>query len=70
MVMNNWLTMIYEHAKIQELRMNFPYPDVWDLLPIAILCVISIFCTVLWLLVIWEYMWLKNKKRCITEDHR
>jgi hypothetical protein len=41
--MSNWLTMISEHAKVKELGLDFSYTDVWDLLPIVILCVISIF---------------------------
>ena len=60
--MSNWLTLISEHAKIEELGLDFSYPDVWDLLPVAILCVISILFTVLWLLAVWEYVRLKDRR--------
>lgn len=61
--MNKCLVLISEHAKIEELGLDFSYPDVWDLLPVAILCVISILFTVLWLLTVWEYVWLKYRRR-------
>ena len=35
-VMSKCLVLISEHAKIEELGLDFPYPDVWDLLPVAI----------------------------------
>jgi len=66
--MSNWLVLISEHAKIEELGLDFSYPDVWDLLPVAILCVISILFTVLWLLAVWEYVWLKDRQRDATND--
>ena len=57
-VMRKCLVLISEHAKIEELGLDFPYPDVWDLLPVVILCGISILLTVLWLLAVCEYVWL------------
>jgi len=54
--MSKCLVLISESVKIEELGLDFPYPDVWVLLPVAILCVISILFTVLWLLAIWEYV--------------
>lgn len=46
-VMSKCLVLISENAKIVELGLDFSYPDVWDLLPVAILCGISILFTVL-----------------------
>ena len=60
--MSNWVAMITEYTKVEELRLDFFYPDVWNLLPIAVLCVISILFTVLWLLAIWEYVRLKGRQ--------
>ena len=60
--MSNWLKVISEHAKIEELGLDFPYPDVWDLLPVAIICGISILFTVMWLLAVWEYVRLKDRR--------
>jgi len=48
-VMSKCLLLISERAKIEELGLDFSYPDVWDLLPVTILCGISILFTVLWL---------------------
>ena len=44
-VMSNCFVLTSEHTKIEELGLDFPYPDVWDLLPIAILCVTAILFT-------------------------
>ena len=64
--MGKFLVLISEHAKVDELGLDFSYPDVWDLLPVAILvavlCVISILFTVLWLLAVWEYVRLKDRR--------
>ncbi|MHC4215642.1 MAG: hypothetical protein ACYSWP_20020 [Planctomycetota bacterium] len=61
--MNKFLVSISEHAKYEEMGLSFPYPDIWDLLPVAILCGISILFTVLWLLAVWEYAWLRDRQR-------
>jgi hypothetical protein len=61
-VMSKCLVLISERAKFEELRLDFSYPDVGDLLPVAILCVISILFTVLWLLVVWEYIRLRDRQ--------
>lgn len=55
------LMMISESAKVEKPGLNFTYPDVWDLWLVAILCVISILFTALWLLVVWEYVRLKGR---------
>jgi len=65
-VMSMCLVLISERAKIEELGLDFSYPDVWDLLPVAILCVISILFTVLWLLAVWEYVRLKDRRQHAT----
>jgi hypothetical protein len=62
--------LISEHARIEELGLDLPNPDVWDLLPVAILCGISILFTILWLLAVWEYVWLRDRKQFITEDNK
>ncbi len=62
-VMSKCLVLISERAKFEELRLDFSYPDVWDLLPVAILCGISILLTALWLLTIWVYVLLKDRQQ-------
>ena len=59
--MSKCLVLISERVEVEELVLGFSYPDVWDLLPVAILFVISILFTVLWLLAVWEYMRLKDR---------
>ncbi len=61
-VMSKCLVLIYERAKVEELELDFSYPDVWDLLPVVILCVISILFTVFCLLAVWEYVRLKDRR--------
>jgi hypothetical protein len=65
-VMSKCLVLISERVKVEELGLDFSYPDVWDLLPVAILCVISILFTVLWLLAVWEYVRLRDIRRHAT----
>jgi len=36
-VMSKYLVLISEYAKVEELGLDFSYPDVEDLLPIAII---------------------------------
>ena len=61
--MSNWLVMIPEHTKVEELGLNIFYPDVWNLLSVIMLCGISILFTVFWLLAVWEYVWLKDRRQ-------
>jgi hypothetical protein len=45
----------------ESLSLNLPYPDIKDLLTVAIICGISILLSALWLLALCEYTWLKGK---------
>jgi len=66
--MGKCLVLISESVKYEEFGLDFPYPNVWDLLPVAILCVISILLTALWLLALWEYIWLRDRQRRETDE--
>ena len=68
--MSKWFELISERMKLEGLGFDFYYLDIGDLLPVAILCGISILFTVLWLLAVLEYLWLRDRKQCRTEDHR
>ncbi len=59
--MSNWIELISETIRPESLRLNFPYPVIRDLLPVAIICGISILLSALWLLAVCEYTWLKGK---------
>ena len=61
--MNKCRVLISESVKFEELGLDFFYPDIEDLLPAAILCGISILLTVLWLLAVCEYVWLKDRQQ-------
>ena len=61
-VMSKCLVLISERANIKELGLDFSNPDVGDLLPVAILCGISILFTVLWLLAVCEYLWRRIRQ--------
>jgi len=61
--MSKCLVLISEHAKIEELGLDFSYPDIGDLLPVAILCGISVLLTVLWLLAVCEYLCLRGRQK-------
>ena len=60
--MSKWLVLISERMEPEELVLDFSYLDIGDLIPVVILCAISILFTALWLLVVWEYMQLRDKK--------
>jgi len=59
--MNTWIELISKTIRSESLRLNIPYPDIRDLLPLAIICGISILLSALWLLALCEYTWLKDK---------
>ena len=59
--MNTWVELISKTIRSESLRLNIPYPDIEDLLHVAIICGISILLSALWLLVLCEYTWLKVK---------
>ena len=60
--MNKCILLISEYAEIEELGLGLPFPDLEYLLPVIIICCMSILCAVLWLLFILEYVWLKGRK--------
>ena len=60
--MSERLMLISERGGAEELGLDFSYPDVGDLLPVVIVCVISILLTALWLLAVWEYVGLRGKR--------
>jgi hypothetical protein len=64
--MGKFPVLISEHAKIEELGLDFSSLDVLDLLPVAILCGISILFIALWLLAVWEYLHLRSSRRRAT----
>lgn len=53
--MSKCLVLIAERARIEEQGLEFSYLDARDLMPVVILCAISILLSVLWLLVIAKY---------------
>ena len=66
--MGKCLVLISESVKYEEFGLDFSYLNVWDLLPVAILCGISILFSVLWLLIVWEYVRLKDRRHHATNE--
>ena len=62
-VMSKGRGLISERAKVEELGLDFSYPDVGDLLLVIFLCGISILLTALWLLTVWLYMLLRDRQQ-------
>ncbi len=57
--MDTWTELISETMGPEMLRLDLSYPDTGNLLPVAIVCGISILLAGLWLLAVLEYTWLK-----------
>jgi hypothetical protein len=53
--MNKWFELVSERAEVEELVLDFSYPDIVDLMPVVVICVISVMSIVIWLLVVWKY---------------
>ena len=53
--MNGWLKIISEPVNAPELGLDLAYPRLNDLLPIAIVCGVSILLTALWVLAVSRY---------------
>jgi len=60
-IMNKWIELISEPLRSESLGLNISYLDAGDLLPVAIICGISIILAGLWLLAVLDYTWLKNR---------
>jgi hypothetical protein len=59
--MSKWIELVSENIRPESLGVNFPYLNTRDLLPLAIICGISILLITLWLLTVCEYIWFKSK---------
>lgn len=53
--MSKCLALMSERARIKEPGLDFSHLDARDLMPVAILCAISIFLSLLWLICLWRY---------------
>ena len=60
--MSSWLALISGRGGAEDLGLDSSYPDVGELLPVVVVCVISILLTGLWLLAVWEYVGLRGKR--------
>ena len=59
--MNGWLKAISEPVNAPELGWDLAYPGLNDLLPVAIVCGVSIVLTALWVLAMSGYARPKGK---------
>lgn len=67
--MNTWIELINRPVKPEVWGLNLSYLDIKDLIPVVVIFGISILLSILWLLAIWEYTWLKvNVPQNLTTD--
>jgi len=59
--MNGWLKIISEPMTAPEFGLGVPDPGLSDLLPVAIICGVSILLTALWVLAMSGYARPKDK---------
>ncbi len=59
--MNGWLKIISEPVNAPESGLDLAYPGLGDLLPVAIICGVSILLTALWVLAMSGYARPKDK---------
>ena len=64
--MNAWIESISESIRTgpSDLQISHLYEVI--LTPVAVICGVSLLLTMLWVLGVWEYLWLKqcDKDRC------
>ena len=61
--MSMWIKLISETMEPETLRLDLSYLEaIRHFLPIAIICWILFLLMMLWLLVVLEYTWLKNRR--------
>ncbi len=60
------LSVIYENINqnVPDFNSFSPHLNVWDLLPVVILCSLTIIFTLLWLTSVWMYL-LRTKKHLL-----
>jgi hypothetical protein len=59
--MNGWLKIISEPVTAPDFGLDLAYPGLSDLLPVAIVCGVSILLTALWILATSGYSRPKDK---------
>ena len=67
--MTGWLQALPEPVDLRLVEPQIALPQWRDFLPIALLCGISILCSLLWLLMEWEYAATKGKETSDTAHH-
>lgn len=60
--MSKWSELTYERMKPEELGIGLFHLEIEDLMPVFMLCNISILFTMLWLLIVFEYVRLRDKQ--------
>jgi hypothetical protein len=61
--MSKWIELISEPLRPEVWELDLPRLDIEKLLPVAIICGISILLSALWLLAVCEYEWLRTRHR-------
>lgn len=59
--MSSWLGRIVDPTEVGVVESGVALPSVESLLPVALVCGVSIVCAGLWLFAAYEYTWLKHR---------
>ena len=59
--MTTWIESVAEPMNMTGFELNLLGLNASALLPVIIICGISVLLTTLWVLGVWEYMWLASK---------
>lgn len=62
------MEQISEHIKSEEMVLDYFYPDIADLIPLIIICGISLLLTILWLILVLECVRPRKRKDCKQQD--
>jgi len=62
--MTSWIESVAEPMNMGQFELNLLSLDARVLLPVIVICGISLLLTALWVLGVWEYVWLTR------HDHR
>lgn len=68
--MNTWIELFPGPMGPETLRLDLFYPGIESLLPVAVVCGISILLAGLWLLAVLEYTWLRDRHLLGHRDGR
>ena len=67
-IMSSWLGRIVDPIEVGVVESGVALPSIESLLPIALVCGVSIVCAALWLFTVYEYSWSKRRDQLASKD--